>query len=225
MISILMVEDNKDIVELLLPYLSAYNVSIANDGEEALNMFYNNKYDLILLDVMMPILDGFSVCKEVRKTSNVPVIMITARTSDEDVILGIDIGADDYIVKPFSPRQVVAKIKAMLRRSDIGSDILKSGSVFIDIANHIVKINDTDVTLTKKELEILYLLVKHPKNVYSREKLLDIIWGDDYFGELRTVDSHVKRLRSKLEKYETDFEIKTVWGVGYKYEKNNEWFK
>lgn len=222
MISILMVEDNKDIVELLIPYLSDYKISVANDGEMALNMFYNNKYDLILLDVMMPILDGFSVCKEIRKSSNVPVIMITARSTDEDVIMGIDIGADDYIIKPFSPKQVVAKIKAMLRRSDIGNEIIKSGFLFIDIKNHVVKINEEEVSLTKKELEILYLMVKHPNNVFSREKLLDIIWGDDYFGELRTVDSHVKRLRSKLEVFDLDFEIKTVWGVGYKYEKNNE---
>lgn len=220
MTSILIIEDNKDIVELLIPYFNGYNIDFAYNGEEGLNKFYNNKYDLILLDVMMPVLDGFSTCREIRKVSSIPIIMITARTSDEDFILGIDIGADDYIVKPFSPKQVQAKVKALLRRTNLGKVVIKRGSLFLDIENHIVKINDENVILTKKELEILYLLVSNPSNVFSRERLLDIIWGDDYFGDYRTVDSHVKRLRSKLDNFNKDFEIKTVWGVGYKYEDN-----
>lgn len=222
MVSILFIEDNKDIVDLLIPYLSDYKIDVAYDGEAGLNKFYNNSYDLILLDVMMPILDGFSVCKEVRRESNIPIIMITARSSDEDFIMGVEIGADDYIVKPFSPKKVVAKIKALLRRTDVSSEIIKRGSLYIDLDNYIVKINDDVVRLTKKEIEILYLLVKHKDFVYTREKLLDVVWGDDYFGDFRTVDTHIKRLRSKLEVYSLDFSIKTIWGVGYKYEKNNE---
>jgi two-component system, OmpR family, response regulator ResD len=221
---ILMVDDNKDIIDIMLPHFSKENliVDTAKDGVEAYQKIEANTYDLLLLDVMMPKMDGFTLCKKIRETSNVPIIMITARTEDEDVIMGLDIGADDYIVKPFSPKQVIAKIKALMRRLDIKNNDkqLEIGHLSIDMATYKASINNKEMPLTKKEIEILYLFAKHPNIVYERETLLDMLWGEDYFGEPRTVDTHIKRLRAKINEYNPDFEIKTVWGVGYKYEKN-----
>lgn len=224
-ISILMVDDNKDIIDVMIPHFKKeeYLVDFAYDGQMALDMFKEKHYDLMLLDVMMPKLDGFSVCKEIRKHSQVPIIMITAKTEDEDVIMGLDIGADDYIIKPFSPKQVIAKIKALLRRLKIeNSDtIVNFDNLVVDMNDYTVKINNDSVNLTKKEIEILYLLAKNPGRVYSRETLLDLLWGEDYFGELRTVDTHIKRLRAKVESASIHWDIKTVWGVGYKFERDN----
>jgi DNA-binding response OmpR family regulator len=171
-------------------------------------------------------MDGLTLCKKIRQTSTVPIIMITAKSEDEDVIMGIDVGADDYIVKPFSPRQVVAKIKALIRRLDIALNddkLVVIDNLVINMDEYIVKIADEVIPLTKKEIEILYLIAKHPSRIYSREILLDTLWGDDYFGDVRTVDTHIKRIRAKLHlnnnKYSWD--IKTVWGVGYKFERES----
>ena len=221
---ILMADDNIDIISILNPHFKNmnYNMDYAYDGEEALNKFYEKKYDLIILDIMMPKKNGFDVCKEIRKTSNVPVIMITAKGEDEDFIMGIEIGADDYIVKPFSPKKVLAKIKALARRLEIDEDssTIVLDEIEINLSEYAFKIKGEPVNLTKKEIELIYLFVKNPKRVYSREILLDLLWGDDYYGEARTVDTHIKRLRSKLNNYKIDWDIKTVWGVGYKFEKN-----
>ena len=226
-ISILMVDDNKDIIDLLLPHFKKeqFVVDIAYDGLEAYQLFNPNKHNLLLLDIMMPKMDGITLCKKIRETSNVPIIMITAKSEDEDVIMGIDVGADDYIVKPFSPRQVVAKIKALMRRLDIektDDPIISVDNLIINMDEYTLKINDQIIPLTKKEIEIIYIMAKHPSRIYSREVLLDTLWGDDYFGDVRTVDTHIKRIRAKLQLNSNSYnwDIKTVWGVGYKFEKD-----
>ena len=172
---------------------------------------------------MMPVTDGFEVCREIRKTSNVPVIMVTARGEDFERIMGLDIGADDYIVKPFSPGEVMARVRAVLRRLTRDDSIKKQvhviGSLVIDLDNYEVKIDQNLVSLTKKEIEILWTLAKNKNKVFSRENLLNSLWGYDYFGDSRTVDSHIKRLRAKLDEFTHDtWDIKTIWGVGYKFE-------
>lgn len=228
-ISILIVDDNKEIINLLLPHFKKENfeVTVAYDGIEAYNIFNPSKFNLILLDIMMPKMDGITLCKKIRQTSNIPIIMITAKSEDEDVVMGIEVGADDYIVKPFSPRQVVAKIKALIRRLDIvASDdkIVNIDNLSINMDEYTVKIDNDIIPLTKKEIEIVYLMAKHPSRTYSREILLDMLWGSDYFGDVRTVDTHIKRIRAKLnlntQKYSWD--IKTIWGVGYKFERDIE---
>jgi DNA-binding response OmpR family regulator len=223
---ILMADDNKDIIDILDPHFknASYDMDYAYDGKEALNLFYKNHYDLIILDVMMPYVDGFLVCKEIRSVSNIPIMMITAKSEDEDFIMGIEIGADDYIVKPFSPKKVLAKIKALARRLDIDVEhsMVVLDDIEVNLGEYSAKIKEDKINLTKKEIELLYLFVKNPKRVYSREVLLDLLWGDDYFGETRTVDTHIKRLRFKLHNHNMIWDIKTVWGVGYKFEKNIE---
>lgn len=225
-LSILMVDDNKDIIDLLLPHFKKehFDVTVAYDGVEAYDLFDPKKHNLILLDIMMPRMDGITLCKKIRQFSDIPIIMITAKSEDEDVIMGIDVGADDYIVKPFSPRQVVAKIKALMRRLDIATTddkIVVVDNLVINMDEYTIKIDDVLIPLTKKEIEIMYLMANHPSRIYSREVLLDTLWGNDYFGDFRTVDTHIKRIRAKLHlnsnKYSWD--IKTVWGVGYKFEK------
>ncbi len=227
-LSILMVDDNKDIIELMTPHfkLEEYHITVAYDGLMALELFKSSKFDLILLDVMMPKMDGMTVCKKIRSESDIPIIMITAKTQDEDVIMGLDVGADDYIVKPFSPKQVIAKIKALMRRLKVESSDaeLKISNLDINMRNYTASIDNHQLVLTKKEMEILYLLAQHPSRVYSREILLDMLWGDEYFGDIRTVDTHIKRLRAKicLVTNELKWDIKTVWGVGYKFEELEE---
>ncbi len=196
---------------------------IAHDGLEAIDIF--NKYHplLLLLDVMMPKKDGFEVCREIRQKSNVPIIMITAKGEDSDRIMGLDIGADDYIVKPFSPGEVMARIRAILRRVDISVEdkqkIIQHPGLEINIADYEVKVNGYPVNLTKKEIEILWLLSTNPGKVFSRDNLLDSVWGYEYFGDARTVDTHIKRLRAKIDITDkTAWDIKTIWGVGYKFE-------
>jgi DNA-binding response OmpR family regulator len=225
-ISILMVDDNKDIIDLLSPHFEKeqFNVTVAQDGLEAYKIFDPEKHNLILLDIMMPKIDGITLCKKIRQTSTVPIIMLTAKGEDEDVIMGIDVGADDYIVKPFSPRQVIAKIKALIRRLDIvkASDkLINIDNLSINMDEYTFKIDNILIPLTKKEIEIVYLMAKHPSRIYSREIILDTLWGNEYYGDVRTVDTHIKRIRAKLQlnikKYSWD--IKTVWGVGYKFEK------
>ncbi|MEG0072967.1 MAG: response regulator transcription factor [Clostridia bacterium] len=222
---ILLVDDNEEIIDLLIPHLvkEGFMPVIARDGEEAEKLFYEKKPLIVLLDIMMPKKDGITVCKEIRKNSKTPIIMITAKSEDEDVIMGLDVGADDYIVKPFSPKQVVAKVKAILRRLDISNDndkVLNVENLNINMDEYTIRIDGEIVELTKKEIEILYLLAKHPSMVYSRETLLNTLWGYEYYGDARNVDTHIKRLRAKLGLNDKKFtwDIKTVWGVGYKFE-------
>ena len=196
---------------------------LAADGEQALALFASAKPDAVLLDVMMPKLDGFAVCREIRKTSMVPIIMITARGEDFERIMGLDIGADDYIVKPFSPAEVMARVRAVLRRiSNVKPETeqgLSYGNLTIRADDYTARVGEQQVPLTKKELEILWTLATHPSKVFSRDNLLESLWGYEYFGDTRTVDSHIKRLRAKLEAAgPVGWEIKTIWGVGYKFE-------
>ena len=226
MYNVLISDDNLQIVSILKEYCKKnnFNVTLAHDGEETLEKIRNNKFDIVLLDIMMPKKNGFDVCKEVRTFSNVPIIMITARGEDFERIMGLETGADDYIVKPFSPGEVIARINAILRRvipnENINQEkIFSYDNLTINFSDFTVKINDEDISLTKKEIELLWLLSTNRNKVFTRENLLDSIWGYDYFGDSRTVDSHIKRLRAKLDNYEHEsWNIKTIWGVGYKFD-------
>lgn len=221
---ILIADDNAQIASILEEYAKkeGYEPVIARDGEEALQKFEQYAPDVILLDVMMPRVDGFEVCRRIRAASNVPVIMVTARGEDFERIMGLDIGADDYIVKPFSPGEVMARVRAILRRMQPGE---KAAGIFgfdnlkINIEDYTVFIGGEAVSLTKKETEILWTLASNKNKVFSRENLLNTVWGYEYYGDARTVDSHIKRLRAKLDASpHSAWEIKTIWGVGYKFE-------
>ncbi|MBU3106280.1 response regulator transcription factor [Clostridium gasigenes] len=225
MIKILIADDNKQITSILEEYSKSqgYTPIIALDGLEAITKFIEEKPDVVLLDVMMPKKDGFDVCRDIRKISNVPVIMVTARGEDFEKIMGLDIGADDYIVKPFSPSEVMARVRAILRR--ISRDDEKQLQTFefdnlkINLSDYSISINNIDISLTKKEIEILWTLATNKNKVFSRDNLLSSLWGYDYLGDNRTVDSHIKRLRAKLDEFEhKTWHIKTIWGVGYKLE-------
>ena len=225
MYKVLIADDNRQIVSILSEYCKKNNFTVSTvfDGEAALKEIEENEFDIILLDVMMPKKDGFDVCRQVRTFSNVPIIMITARGEDYEKIMGLEIGADDYIVKPFSPGEIIARINAILRRitpkNDESTKIFTFDNLEIDLNNFTVKINDEIISLTKKEIEILWTLATNQNKVFTRENLLDLIWGFDYFGESRTVDTHIKRLRAKLDNYKHDkWNIKTIWGVGYKFD-------
>ena len=225
MYKVLIADDNKQIVSILSEYCKKNNFTVSTvfDGEAALKEIEENEFDIILLDVMMPKKDGFDVCREVRTFSNVPIIMITARGEDYEKIMGLEIGADDYIVKPFSPGEIIARINAILRRitpkNDDSEKIFSFDNLEIDLNNFTVKINNEIISLTKKEIEILWTLATNQNKVFTRENLLDLIWGFDYFGESRTVDTHIKRLRAKMDNYEhKKWNIKTIWGVGYKFD-------
>lgn len=229
--NILIADDHRQITSILSEYAKkeGYTVTIANDGKEALSLFSRNTFDLMLLDVMMPEMDGFQVCREIRKTSSVPIIMVTARGEDFERIMGLDMGADDYIVKPFSPGEVMARIRAILRRispdpiESQDKNILIYDNLTINIEEFTVLIEAEPVSLTKKEIEILYTMAKNPNKLFTRDNLLNSLWGYDYFGDARTVDSHIKRLRAKLDSYHhPNWEIKTVWGMGYKFEVEHE---
>lgn len=225
--TILIADDNKQITMILSSYVKkeGWEPLVALDGNEALELFEAHKNEIVavLLDVMMPGVDGFEVCRRLRKTSMVPIIMITACGEDYDKIMGLDIGADDYVIKPFSASEVMARIRAVLRRLNMqepeSKNTLTYGNLFINIDKYEVQIDGADVPLTKKEIELLWTLAKNNTKVFSRDNLLDSIWGCDYFGDSRTVDSHIKRLRAKVDKYEhSTWEIKTIWGVGYRFE-------
>lgn len=224
---ILIVDDNKQITSILAGYAQKEGLEpiIALDGKEALDAFarYTDDIVMILLDVMMPEIDGFEVCRRIRRESMVPIIMITARGEDYDKIMGLDIGADDYVLKPFSASEVMARVRAVLRRISVQEqkkqNVYQIANLLIDLDQYLVKINEEQVPLTKKEVELLWTLAKNSTKVFSRDNLLDSIWGYDYFGDSRTVDSHIKRLRAKIDKYEHEkWGIKTIWGVGYKFE-------
>lgn len=221
---ILIADDNKQITSILSEYAKkeGYLPIVAFDGEEAMIKYRTENPDILLLDIMMPKKDGFQLCEEIRKESNVPIIIITAKCEDFEKIMGLEIGADDYIVKPFSVEEVMARVKTIMRRincSEKESKTFVYSNLKIDIENYTVRVDDVDIYLTKKELEILWILANNSSKVFSRDNLLDSVWGFDYFGDTRTVDSHIKRLRAKLDKQNhNDWDIKTVWGVGYKFE-------
>ena len=222
---LLIADDNDGILDILSTYVTKEGFSplIAHDGEEAIKLFNDYRPILLLLDVMMPKKDGFTVCREIRQNSAVPIIMVTAKGEDGDRIMGLDIGADDYIVKPFSPGEVMARIRAVLRRLDPSEeqrpDIVFYPGLKISLSDYEVMIDGQPLTLTKKEIEILWLLASNPGKVFSRDNLLNSVWGYEYFGDARTVDTHIKRLRAKIDITETfSWDIKTIWGVGYKFE-------
>jgi two-component system, OmpR family, response regulator ResD len=234
-IKILVVDDEDRIRRLLKMYLERENYMIeeANNGDDALEKALNNDYDLILLDIMMPGKDGIEVCKQLREKKSTPVIMLTAKGEEANRVQGFEVGTDDYIVKPFSPREVVLRVKALLRRSSTSSflhtdttarDLLVFPYITIDNDAHRVTAGGKEVNLTPKEYELLYFLAKSPDKVFDREQLLKEVWHYEYFGDLRTVDTHVKRLREKLNKVSPEAAkmIVTVWGVGYKFEVVNE---
>lgn len=226
---ILIADDNKQITLILSSYAKKEGLEpvVALDGKEALEKFsqYADEIAIVLLDVMMPEVDGFEVCRRLRQQSMVPIIMITARGEDYDKIMGLDIGADDYVIKPFSAPEVMARVRAVLRRIgtqetvDSKGQTLHYANLFINLDQYSVQIDGENVQLTKKEIELLWTLAKNSTKVFSRDNLLDSIWGIDYFGDSRTVDSHIKRLRAKLDKFSHPlWEIKTIWGVGYRFE-------
>lgn len=224
---ILIADDNQQITSILANYArkEGFEPLVALDGQQALELFeqHEKNIDVVLLDVMMPKLDGFEVCRELRRRSMVPIIMVTARGEDFERIMGLDIGADDYILKPFSAGEVMARVRAILRRVQPREaeqqNLYSVGNLVIDLDKYLVTIGGADVTLTKKEVELLWTLAKNSSKVFSRENLLDSIWGYDYFGDSRTVDSHIKRLRAKVDKFEhEEWEIKTIWGAGYRFE-------
>jgi len=223
---ILVADDDENIVELISLYLrkEGFAVIAARDGGEALQKIAQQDPDLVLLDIMMPVKDGWEVCREVRQRYRVPVIMLTARGEAYDRILGLELGADDYITKPFNPRELVARVKAVLRRSrraGEGGRRLRYRDLVIDLDEFAVFREGRPLSLTRKELELLWLLASEPNRVFSREQLLSRIWGYDYTGDTRTVDTHIKRLRRKLGAGES-WRIGTVWGVGYKFEVKKE---
>ena len=221
---ILISDDDPVVHEALGIYLEAegFMFTSARDGEEAIIKFFEVKPDLLVLDLMMPKKTGIDVCREIRKTSSIPVIMLTAKGEEVDRILGLELGADDYIVKPFSPREVIARIKAVLRRiSDRGADVDDITNLGLDVSLEKYKISYDRKTIqaTPKEVELLHTLVSHPGQVFTREQLLSKVWGYDYFGDTRTVDTHIKRIRAKLPDHIAEC-LKTIYGVGYKFEVN-----
>ena len=225
---ILVVDDDANICELLKLYLEndGYNVFVANDGQAAVDTFAAKEPDLVLLDIMLPKMDGWQVCREIRKTSSAPIIMLTAKGETFDKVLGLELGADDYVTKPFDAKEVMARIKAVLRRtkgeSDAAAATGKKPVIYenleINIVNYELKVNGEVVDTPPKELELIYHFASNPNRVYTRDQLLDEVWGFDYYGDSRTVDVHVKRLREKLEGVSDKWALKTVWGVGYKFE-------
>ena len=225
MISMLIADDNASIIDILKTFATpaGFAVTAARDGEEALRLFREKSFDVILLDVMMPKMDGFSVCRAIRAESDVPILMITARGEDYDRIMGLDIGADDYIVKPFSGAEVMARVRAVLRRLERSAEAahraIQCGSLSLFPDESRVLVNDETVALTRKEFDLLCLFAENKGRAFSRDHLLDRLWGWDYEGDTRTVDTHIKRLRAKLSKIpHEDWDIKTVWGVGYKFD-------
>ena len=223
---VLVADDEAQIRNILSIYLKkeGFDVVEAADGAEALVKVQSDKPDIIILDIMMPVMDGLEVCKQVRKISDIPIIMLTAKDEDDDRILGLEIGADDYITKPFNTREVVARVNAVLRRSGqtiatSGKQVLEFPDLMINLSEYRVVAFGKEVTFTAKEMELLWCLASHPGIVFSRNQLLETIWGYTYYGDTRTVDTHIKRVRHKLNiPKDSKWDILTVWGVGYKFE-------
>ncbi|MBP3359818.1 MAG: response regulator transcription factor [Clostridia bacterium] len=221
---VLIVDDDAHIAELIKLYLEkeGFKTNVAPNGNKALQLFKEEAPSIVILDVMMPEMDGWQVCREIRRISNIPIIMLTAKGETFDKVLGLELGADDYIVKPFEPKELIARVKAVLRRFESKDTQAMKEIVFpnlsINLSNYELKISGNIVEIPPKELELLYFLASNPNRVFTREQLLEEVWGFDYFGDSRTVDVHIKRLREKLEGVEGNWQLKTVWGVGYKFE-------
>ena len=226
---VLIVDDDKNICDLLRLYLEkeGYSVILSHDGEEAVVKFNALKPDIVLLDVMLPGLDGWQVCREIRKKSNIPILMITAKSDTFDKVLGLELGADDYIVKPFDSKEVIARIKAVVRRTgqspaEMEVREVRYDKLSVNMTRYELKVDGKVVDAPPKELELLFYLASNPNRVYTRDQLLDEVWGFEYYGDSRTIDVHIKRLREKLEGVSDTWELKTVWGVGYKFETDEE---
>jgi DNA-binding response OmpR family regulator len=222
---VLVVDDDQNICDLLRIYLEkeGYSVILSYDGQEALVKFNALKPDIVLLDVMLPSLDGWQVCREIRKKSDVPIIMITAKSETFDKVLGLELGADDYIVKPLDTLEVVARIKAIARRmgtssKEVAVKEVQYDKLSVNMTRYELRIDGKIVDTPPKELELLFYLASNPNRVYTRDQLLDEVWGFEYYGDSRTIDVHIKRLREKLEGVSDKWALKTVWGVGYKFE-------
>lgn len=221
---ILIVDDDRNICELLRLYIEkeGFETAIANDGKSAVQMFDSVNPDLILLDIMLPELDGWQVCREIRKKSQCPIIMLTAKGEVFDKVLGLELGADDYVVKPFETKEVIARINAVLRRigknETVQTQEVSYENLTINLTNYELKVKGVQIDTPPKEMELIYHLASNPNRVFTRDQLLDEVWGFDYYGDSRTVDVHVKRLREKLEGVSDKWTLKTVWGVGYKFE-------
>lgn len=226
---VLIVDDDKNICDLLRLYLEkeGYSVILSHDGEEAVVKFNALKPDIVLLDVMLPGLDGWQVCREIRKKSNIAILMITAKSDTFDKVLGLELGADDYIVKPFDSKEVIARIKAVVRRTgqspaEMEVREVRYDKLSVNMTRYELKVDGKVVDAPPKELELLFYLASNPNRVYTRDQLLDEVWGFEYYGDSRTIDVHIKRLREKLEGVSDKWELKTVWGVGYKFETDEE---
>lgn len=234
---ILIVDDDANIAELISLYLlkECFDTLIVNDGEEAIANFHTYQPGLILLDLMLPGIDGYEVCREIRKTSNVPIIMLSAKGEIFDKVLGLELGADDYIIKPFDSKELVARVKAVLRRFHpvatattapttptipLSGEYVEYPDLLINLSNYSVTYYGNTIEMPPKELELFYFLASHPNQVFTREQLLDHIWGYEYIGDTRTVDVHIKRLREKIKDH-TSWGLSTVWGIGYKFEVKN----
>ncbi len=220
---VLVVDDDTNISTLLRLYLEkeGFEVATAADGAEALSLFEKVQPDLILLDIMLPKLDGWQVCREIRKSSQCPIIMITAKSETFDKVLGLELGADDYIVKPFENKEVVARVRAVLRRTATGESTavkeVKLDNLVINLTNYELKVKGELISTPPKELELLYHLASNPNQMFSRDQLLDEVWGFDYCGESRTIDVHIKRIREKIDGASDKWELRTVWARGYKF--------
>ena len=219
--NILVIDDDKNIREVVKIYLTkeGYDITEAADGAIGTDIFFGKKFDLVMVDIMMPVQDGMQTIKRIREKSNVPIIMLTAKGETIDKVLALELGADDYIVKPFDPKEMVARAKAVIRRStaEEKEDILEFPDLKVDMQNYQVIYKGEELQMPPKEIELLYYLASHPNKVYTRDQLLEQVWGFEYFGDSRTVDVHIKRLREKFGEDEP-WQIKTVWGVGYKFE-------
>ncbi len=220
---ILVVDDDQNICELLRLYMEkeGYNVAIANDGVQALSTYRQFNPNIVILDIMLPKKDGWEVCREIRRSDDTPIIMLTARGETFDKVLGLELGADDYVVKPFESKEIMARIKAVLRRSSSNTDEIQQveyDNLVINLTYYQLKVRGELVPTPPKELELLYQLASNPNRVFTRDQLLDEVWGFDYYGDSRTVDVHIKRIREKLDGVSTEWSLKTVWGVGYKFE-------
>ena len=225
--NILVVEDDRNISDLIRMYMEkeGFEVRSAYDGGKAIEEFEKQAPDLVLLDIMLPVMDGWAVCRKIRETSKVPIIMLTAKGETFDKVLGLELGADDYMVKPFDAKEVVARVKAVLRRTQGKNDnaeeskkVVTYDKLEINIANYELKVNGVQIDTPPKELELIYHFASNPNRVFTRDQLLDEVWGFEYYGDSRTIDVHVKRLREKLAGASDKWELKTVWGVGYKFE-------
>ena len=219
---ILVIDDDVHISELLKLYLEKedYEVEVALDGGEGLEKFKSFEPKLVLLDIMLPVMDGWQVCREIRRINNTPIIMLTAKGETFDKVLGLELGADDYIVKPFEPKELIARVKAILRRTNVNEDTVKQYSynnLTVNISDYTVVYYGKELDMPPKEIELLFFLASHPNKVFTREQLLEQVWGFEYFGDSRTVDVHIKRIREKMPVSE-GWSIKTVWGIGYKFE-------